>query len=443
MKRSCFLILLSLIFQSIWAQNTQILTIQECLELAIQNNKRLKLQKLELSKEQQKLKAEANFLRPEISAFSQYFLYLDDYPVYFFPENTGSNLSGPVQLGADQNFYSGITLEQSLLDARMFGAGKLKQASGEIFERKMQLDENELRYEVFKAYFQVLSLQENQVLLDFNKERLEKLEQITRISVENKYAKTVDLEEIVLRQKELVIRERKFHQAYEQSLNYLKFLCGLPKDQKIAVDNTQKLPDGFVPLETMDSIKGTSWELMELQKQINSSASAKGDFQSYPSLDLFMSFQWLQQEGYGDLFSSNAEWFNQHIIGLRLNIPIISKGNINRKQQAKLDNEILNLQQELLLESQQMQREKALNALGIAREEMEHHEELLDLRQRQYGQAELRYQEHSAPLRELLEMDDELVKQKVAFQQKRVDYFLRILDLYKAYDILDQITDLP
>ncbi|WP_215226398.1 TolC family protein [Echinicola shivajiensis] len=443
MKRRYLLILLSLIFQPIWAQNTQMLTIQECLELALQNNKRLKLQKLELNKEQQKLKAEANFLQPEISAFSQYFLYLDDYPVYFFPENTGANLNGPVQLGADQNFYSGIMLEQSLLDARMFGAGKLKQASGEIFERKIQLDENELRYEVLKAYFQVLSLQENQVLLDFNKERLHKLKQITSISVDNKFAKSVDLEEIELRQKELVIRERKFQQGYEQSLKYLKLLCGLPQDQKIALVNIQKLETEFVPLETMDSIKGISWELMELQKQINSSASAKGDSQSYPSLDLFMSFQWLQQEGYGDLFSSNAEWFNQHIIGLRLNIPIISKGTINRKEQAKLDNEILNLQQELLLESQQMQREKALDASEIARVEMEHHEELLDLRKRQYGQAELRYKEHTASLRELLETDEELVKQKVAFQQKKVDYFLSILDLYKAYDILDHITDLP
>ena len=146
------------------AQTNLQLTLDDCLELALSGNRQLELKGLELEYQRQQLSTNKRFFVPEINAYARYFQYLDDKPVYIFPQNVNSDLSGPVQLGRAQNFYSGISLNQHLFDVRMLNGRKLTNYLDELSEKRQQMSEEEIRYEVFMGILDGLKIEDRPYL---------------------------------------------------------------------------------------------------------------------------------------------------------------------------------------------------------------------------------------------------------------------------------------
>jgi outer membrane protein TolC len=196
---------------------------------------------------------------------------------------------------------------------------------------------------------------------------------------------------------------------------------------------------GFV---RTDSLSDKTYELLELQKSINGESLAQQASASYPTLDLFAAAQWLQQEGYGDLFSSDGTWFNRHVIGLKLNVPILNpESRKTKSQEIRINQDIISMQQELLLERTRMEREKALNDLELAREELQLADEKQQLFSKQFDQAQVRYEQQYSSLQELLNAEEKFRSARISFQQQKIAYFLAILEVYESFDQLDEFND--
>lgn len=440
-KRLFFIILFCLgCSGTILAQEVVSLTLNDCLERAVTSSKQLALKRLESEKRDLQYTAERRYFVPEISGYARFYQYLDDRPVYVFPQNINENLSGPVQLGAPLNFYSGITVNQHILDARMFGSKSLRGRMDELSTLQREIDEEEIRYEVIKSFYQAQLLDESRELIIFNTERLDKLEDATRSSVDNGAALGSALEELALRKEEIALSAQELDNQYNQVLGYLRFLCDIPSDTEIrllasSVENTLEIASG-------DSTRNKTFELLELQKSLSAESQNQLNASTYPTLDFFAAFQWLQQEGYGDLFTTDGTWFNQHMIGLQLNVPILQSNSRKVKaQESQINQQIISAQQDLIQEKARMEQAKARDDLRLAEANVGVAERKVRLYANQFEKSVVRYEQQFSSLQELLEAESKFRSAKIELQRKKIAYFLAILDLNRAYGALDSFRE--
>ena len=422
------------------AQEELQLTLDDCLERALSGNRQIELKNLEIEFQRQQLAGQRRLFVPEINAYARYFQYLDDRPVFIFPQNINPELSGPVQLGGAQNFYSGITLNQHLFDVRMLNGNKLSNYLDELTQKRQQMSEDEIRLEVIRTFYQIEMVGDGLDLLDFNNDRLEKLQRVTQAAVENEAVLPITLEELALHQEELEISRMEIQNRQQQLEDYMKFLCNIQPETRIYLVQGGSETEPAM-LDISDSVSSNELELLNLQMKMNEEKILQETAGSYPSLDFFMAFEWLQQEGMGDLFSSGSTWFNQHMIGLQLSIPLLNPNNRKSKiQENRINQEILSVQQDLLEEKLRMERAAARREVQLTRERLDLSVRRITVYERQFRQETVRYEQEFSTLKETLEAEENLRTAQMEMSRRKMDYFLSILELYRAYGNLESFN---
>jgi outer membrane protein TolC len=416
------------------------LTLDECIDRAFAESPQLKLANLQIQKDFTEYNIKRKFLIPEIDAYARYFQYLDDRPVFIFPENSNTDLSNAVQLGAPQNFYSGVTVNQHLFDARMIGGRNLSEQFNALQATREEVSKDEIYFEVVKTFYQAQIIKESRDILTFNRDRMMQLENITRTAVENEAALASALDEFLLRKEELDIQEEDLLNKSMSLMNYMKFLVGLPLSTNLELLTTgSPLPEKVV---VPDSSSSKAMEALELQIQLMDGELRQETFSSYPSLDLFMAFQWLQQEGYGELFSSDASWFNQHIIGLQLSIPILNPvSRKNQQQKVQIDRDIIRTQQDLLAEKNRMEQDDTYRAMILAGKKTDLAARKVDVYQKIFQQESIRYEQAFSSLQKLLEAEEQYRRAQIELAKSKSEYFISILELYEAYGSVRSFTE--
>ena len=435
------LLIVALLFHSAASsQNELKLTLGECLDRALAGSPQLRLTSLQLQQSQASYNAEKRFLIPEIQAYARYFQYLDDRPVFVFPENSNPVLSGPVQLGAPMNFYSGITINQHLIDFRMFGNAELSRQFDELQRTRREMTEDEIYFEVVKTYYQAGIISGSMEVLEFNRSRLDRLETLTRTAVENEAALKTTLDEFILRKDELQIQARELSDQRTALLDYMKFLTALPEDTVLElIPMDESLP---VQVFIQDSASYKAAEALRLQVELQEGQVRRESASSYPSLDLVMAFQWLQQEGYGDLFTSDANWFNQHMIGVQLNVPILNPDSRkSKKQQASISRDIMKVQQEMLDEKTRIDQGRALRKMVLSRDKAELAARKVDVYERIFRQERVRYEQAYSSLSDLLTAEEQYRSAQLELARSKADYFIAILEMYRAYGVVRSFTE--
>ncbi len=416
------------------------LSLEECLDLALEHNPRLQLTSLQIEQDRVSYSAGRKFLLPEINAYARYFQYLDDRPVFIFPENANPALSNAVQLGAPRNFYSGITINQHLFDARMIGGRELGRQFEDLQKKRRQINEDEVYFEVVKTFYQLQIINGTGGILSFNRERLSSLENVTRIAVENEAALPSALDELMLRKEELDIQEEQLLSRKESLISYMKFLTDLPEETQVEfVYANESLPEQVI---VPDSTSSREIEALELQIDLQEGKYRQESASSYPTLDLFMAFQWLQQEGYGDLFSSGSSWYNQHMIGLQLNVPILKPDSRRlQKQQADINREVMETQREMLVNKERMEQEESYREMLLAGKRASLASRKADVYKKVFRQESVRYEQAFSSLRELLDAEEQYRNAEMDLAKAKSEYFIAILEMYLAYGNVQSFTE--
>ncbi len=419
------------------AQDSIRLSLSDCIDRALASNKQLELASLERQKREIQFNQGRSFLVPQINAYARFYQYLDDRPVYIFPQTGTNELSGPVQLGAPLNFYSGVRINQHLIDARMFGGKSVRSDMDELNRLEVSVREEEIIYEVIKTFYQAQTLEQSNKVIRYNKDRVSRLEAVTRASVESGAVQSTALDELRIRKSEIDLAEQDYSNRREQLYAYMRFLCGIPDETEFQLAQDGD-PVSAGPLTFPDSARVPAYEMLELQKELHTAASGDDMASAYPSLDFFAAFEWLQQEGYGELFGSDADWFNQHVIGLRLEVPILNgNGRKIKTQEDRINREIISKQQELLLEKTKLERQKALQDMELARRNLQIAGQKVNLFRTEFERAEVRYEQEFSTLSELLDSEEKYRRARFEEQKSKTDYFIAIVDAYRSYGLLD------
>ena len=423
----------------------QAMSLTECINYALNNSTQIKENEIDRSEVLNQIRQQKRFILPEVNAYANYWQYLGNFPVYYFPETEGSIISGgtsngryPVQLGQPTNFMTGIELNQKLFDARFFQTRDIQNKAQVLTDLRTRKERENIVYNVTKTYIEIGKLQLDQTLIRENIKRIEGLEEIVTQLVDNEIAQRGDLEELSINKNRLRISERKLLAGIYQKTEYLKLIMGMEEtfDLTVSTDENFRIPEDTASRQSVDL------DLIDSNMEFNESRLKIENAKDLPYLDLYVKAQWQQQQDYGDLFSGNADWYNLHIAGLRLNVPILG-GNRRqtRKEAMVIENERLELKRDLAQRSQQLQRNKAISDLEIALETIDIMKSEVDLRVAQSERAGRRYQEGVGALREVLDSEADLTRSTLDLNKGILDLEIAKLELLKSQNNLLMLAE--
>ena len=428
-----FFIVLLFIPGSGAGQDPNTFNLQNCIEYALENSYLQKSQVLETRQRQATLnRKKAGFL-PQIDSYADYINYFSDLPTYIFPEQEGSILSGgtssgfyPVELGLPHNLNIGIKINQVIYDQNFFLAEKFKTNLTAINQLNSQLTNEEIVFNVSQTFYQAASLQSQMGLIDFNFQRLERIEKMLDSQIKNGFARESEKNKILINRSKLITQQNQAELGLNQMLDYLKFQLGMPVEQELNISTEDIFLDEPVMPDTTRISENIKLQLLESRMEVGllEEKQVKNDY--YPKLNAFAQFRFQAQRDAFNFFSGNESWYLINFFGIRLDIPIVHGGEKRKNLELM---EIQSSQMELdklrLEENLRMEYTHAKNELMNSILEVRLKEENVQVVRKSFEESSALFEEGLVMLNELLdteasyrEMESELMttryKRKIA-----------------------------
>jgi outer membrane protein len=313
--------------------------LSDCLVYTLNNSPKLQSEKLAQQKETAEMFEQKSTFLPQIDAFINYHNYFNDLPTYIFPQAEGSNLAGqaltgpyPVPLGLPHNLNTGLEINQTIFDMNFFGNQPLQQHYQTYNEIKLSMAEEEVLYQVANLFYQVAVNEERLGFLDMNLERLDKLQQIVKLQVEQGFAKQTDFDKLLVKTSNLQSNKNKLQSGIGQQVRYLKLMMGMPQDNQLQLqfDQDRLSADDFSSVEKGEVLEQ---KMLQEQKELHQLNANKINANYYPKLQAYAALLFQAQRQQLNFLASNQDWYNIHQWGLKLSIPIMH--GFERKQKRR------------------------------------------------------------------------------------------------------------
>jgi outer membrane protein len=436
MKSFCITGLLSVF---IWfngisqAPPERMIDFRECLKLAIENNPRLKISKLEQVKINYRSKETMGKGLPAINFNGAY----DDYvnlPTQLIPGeffNRPGELI-PVQFGTTYNLAGSLDASQLLYNQSFLVALQLSRQLLEQNKLEQEKVTTDLVFDVAQSFYltQITHMQINN--LRSNLEKLIKVEKIAKAQFEAGFIKKTDLDRITVNRLNLLTEIERLEVLYQQQLSMQKYFMGLDPGQAIAFPDSVSAAgiqlDGSVDIPGHIDIR-----LIEKQKELAVTNLNLDRAGWYPTLTLVASSNYLNQTNSYYMFGKSSEWFNTSLVGLRLNVPIFSGFQKRAKvSQSKVTLEQIRVReddaQKLLMVQMESAHCKLLNSITAEQRQRENQ----GLAERVYSVSQEQYQKGIIPLTDLLEAEKALNEAMTGHITAMVQMKLSELEYLKA-----------
>jgi outer membrane protein TolC len=422
--------------------------ISDCIEYALEHSPVLANEQMGHDEEAALLRSERSGYLPEINAYMRYQHYFSDLPVYIFPEQEGTIISGgtsegpyPVQLGLPHNLNAGLTLNQVIFDNNMFlmaRFGPEKEKLNAIADEKVQ---NELMFNIATQFIQVASNRKKLVIIDYNLQRLAKLEAMVTLQVENEFATPSDVHKLKVKAYNLTIERDRLLSGMRIQEDYMKIMMGMAKSDTLAL----LVKDVELPLlvsEDSGAAEVLDNKLLEQQRVLLQLQQKKIRSDYLPTLNAFANFNFQAQRDAWNFLGSGHPWYNIHYWGFSLDIPIM-KG-LAKKDQLQLT-ALQDQRLQLGIDQNQkrylVEYEQAKSDLRYQTDALEGKRSHLELAEKLFGEADLKYREGTLMLQDFLEAESLLMEARVDYSSQLYQVKLAELNLLKITGSLDELLN--
>lgn len=422
--------------------------LSNCLEYTLINSPKLKAEKFAQKKETLILSEQKSNFLPQADAFLNYHNYFSDLPTYIFPQGEGSNLAGipltgpyPVQLGLPHNLNTGFEISQTLFDMNFFGNSDLYQHFQSFQEIKLSITEEEILYNVASLFYQIAANEEKGTFLNLNLERLEKLQSIIRLQVDQGFVRQTDYDKLLVKTSNLKSKKNKLNAGIRQQLSYLKLMMGMSQEEAFEIEyiGAEGSNNEVLSLQKGDKLQE---QMLEEQRELAKMNAKKINADYYPKLQAYAAFLFQAQREQFNFFESNQDWYNIHQWGLKLTVPIMRGFEKRTKKELS---EIVDAQLAFGLEQTKEQSnlayQNALAELEAARSELGSQVENVELAERVFAQSELSYEQGTMLLMEFLDSEATLRESKMIYATALLDTKLAELKILKASGNLKELVN--
>ncbi len=339
--------LLFLLFMSIAvkAQESFSFTLDEAIQYALQNNYTVRNAALDIdAAEKQKWEA-TSFGFPQIDGTVDYQNWLKQ-AVTFIPAEIVGGTPGEfeeVVFGAKQNMNATVTLNQILFDGSYLVGLQSAKTFLKISNLAKEKTDQSIREAVINAYGTVLISKETILILEKNKEVLEKNLFETRALMENGFAEEQDFEQQQITLSNINNELNKATRLEFISRQMFNLTLGIPIDQPVLLTET---------LENL-ALRSTDLNIVQTQFDVENHIDFKiadnkvesdallvkyEKTKGMPTLNAFINYSQFANNNNFIFFENAGNWFNSSLFGVSLKVPIFSSLQRSaRTQQAKIN----------------------------------------------------------------------------------------------------------
>lgn len=420
-----------------------VLSLQECLEIGIQNNLSLQSKRNEIKKGEYGISENRARLLPQISGFAGYNDNFDppvsvtDGSAYGKPYNVTQTLRA--------NASAGLQLQMPLYNHTLLATMKVTKIMDEMNRLSYGKAREDLIMQIAQMYYLGQNTAEQIDLVRENIARLEELRNITQAFYDNDMAMEVDVKRVNINLENLKVQYDNAQAMMEQQLNLLKFVLDYPAEEKIALTPV----DADKPEEAV-ALNGLSENLYEMQllqqqKILTEQQKKMVRYGYLPSLYLKGSWMWtaFTDKPYHWFHSGPSNhWYRSYGIGVSLSVPIFDGLDKKyKRRKANIDLQNISLTQENTRKHLQTQYVNATNDLMNNRRNLKKQKDNRELAENVYAVTMDRYREGIASMTELLQDEMRMSEAQNLYVSAHYNYRVTNLKLMKLTGKLDALTD--
>ena len=417
-----------------------VLTLEECLRLGIENNLFLESSRNEIRKGEHTLSENRAKLLPQINAvagFNDNFnppVSVTDGSAYGNPYNVTKTLQ--------YNASAGIQLQMPLYNQTVYTAVDIARTMNELNRLSYEKAREDLILQISKMYYLSQNTAEQIALIKENISRLNELSSITQAFYDNGMAMEVDVKRVNINLENQRVQYDNAQSMLTQQLNLLKYVIDYPADKEIALTPVDTENTTSVSLTGLDN---NQYELQLLQsKQKLAEQQHKMIGQGYiPSLSLTGSWMY---SAYTDKAKNwfhsgpSNHWYNSSGIGLTLRIPLFDGLDKRAKmKKAKIEIENAKLSYENALKNMQTQYLNATNELMNSQRNFRKQKDNYLLAEDVYQVTTDRYREGIASMTEVLQDEMRMSEAQNNYINAHYNYQVTNLSLLKLTGQLETL----
>ncbi|MFT7344276.1 MAG: outer membrane protein TolC [Lentimonas sp.] len=409
----------------------QVWELEQCIDTALVNNKKLKIAKNEISiGEQRKMEAKANLI-PKVVLNGEY-KYYTDLPYQLMPLSVFGGPEGQfkeAQFGVPHNINANVQLNIPLYSPQAYGAIKATQIASEIKEIQYQKTEQTIYLEVSNLYYNAQIFDNQLQFVDSNIINVSSLLHNVDLLHQQLLAQKTDVDRIALQLETLKSQREIVLNKYEQILNGLKFIMGISIGRQLEVNSIIEYTNTNTPAahSSLDLLMGQTYNSL-LKSELSTLKKSR-----LPSVSLFGSYGTLGY-GYDEKPNDFLNFYPVGLAGVQVNYPLFNGTVTHRKiEQKKIQITNSQLKVALIVEQSEMLIENAKMKKATAILTVETRLLQIDMAKSIYDNTELQRQNQVSTLTDVLMADTSL-------REAQQNYLTAIIDYLKAELELKNLT---
>lgn len=402
-------------------------SVEEAISYGLENNYNLKNAKTDVEIAKKTVKETTAIGLPQVNALISNTNYIDIpttlMPDFISPAVYGVNQDNfglipivplpdeagvfPVKFGTKYNVNAELSVSQLIFSGEYLIALKASKSFLEQSSQALIKTELELKEQISKSYFLVLSLKEQQQILEKTLSANEKLLNETRQMYQNGFAEDTDVAQIEIIVNNLQINVQNLQNQIETAKKSLKMNLGmrLESDLKLT-DNLSNLLAASLLNQSANFSLDHNIDFQMMQTQIAiADLQFKREKSAYlPQLSAFFNAQSNAMRDEFNFFDSSETWFPTTVWGFNLNIPLWSSGSRSSKvQQAMLGRTKLSESSKQLSDALNLEVQTAENNFQLHNNEYQNSIKNMELSDKIYQKIQTKFKEGLASSFDLIQ----------------------------------------
>ena len=422
----------------------KILSLDDCIELAIENNENLKNSKLEerISKALSKEYLSIGF--PQIN-FDGGLQYNHDVPkslidISRFMPGVPEGTEQEVQFGQTYDGRVDLFVNQMIFNGSYFvglsAARELVRLSEKLTERN-EIDINE---SVQKAFYTVLNTKSRIDLVEANLNRLNTLLGQTKELYTNGFIEKLDVDRIQVAYNNLKSEKIKADRFYKLSKEVLNFQIGLPVGTDIELTGvlTEEVINNFnYSLDDFDYSKRIEYSILQTDKNLKFYDLKNNRSQYLPQIYANYNYGYNTSSSNYDLFFDSNRWKSFGTVGLKIIVPIFdgflkrSKINQSKYKIEQVENQMMFLERSINLQINQ-----SISNYENTKESLLISKQNLELAQNVYLATEKKYKEGVGSNLEVIDSNNSLKIAQNQYYNSLYESIIASIDIKKTLGTL-------
>ncbi|HMK03544.1 MAG TPA: TolC family protein [Ferruginibacter sp.] len=341
----------------------------------------------------------------------------------------------PFPLGNPWNANAGVTLSQIVFDGQVFIALKARNGTIELQEKIAALTEENIKANVHKVYYQLVTGKIQIELLDANITRLEKLKHDVQIMFDNGFVERLDIDKLTVQIANLQTEKLKANNTIKNGYSGLKVLMGMPvKDSLVLTDSLSdsEIREGVLEASQFKYSDRNDYQVSEITNKLNTLNVRRYNLSKLPSLMLVSGYSKQAQRNEFDIFGK-GEWFTASYIGLQFKVPIFNGFAIQaRTQKARLELRKSQNQTEALKINIDSEVESAKDNFTVAIASMDYQKKNMALAEKVYDQTKKKYEIGTGSATEINTAQLDLKTAQTNYLSALYDAIIAKVDFLKA-----------